>query len=179
MGKTTLIKILLGLIKSTKGEIKVDGNVITSTDSILPLFSYVGQDPFLINGSIVENVVFGQTPKETDFEHVLHCLELAAFSIDQKHESLLDVQVGENGARLSEGQKQRLVLAREIFKNSPVLILDEPTSALDEITEQKLITGLKELKSAGKTILIIAHRERIYEICDSVFTIENGKLNIP
>jgi len=102
---------------------------------------------------------------------------MAAFSWPEATDDLLTAEVGDHGSRLSEGQKQRLALARAIYHNSEVLILDEPSSALDDATEQILLRHLAELKKSGKTLIIIAHREKVFDICDTVYTLENKRLN--
>jgi ABC-type multidrug transport system fused ATPase/permease subunit len=173
-GKTTLVKLLMGFYLPKSGEIYVDGKIIDESKSTLELFAYLGQDPYIINGSIADNVVFGTDASDTQKIH--RALEMAAFSWPEATGDLLQAEVGDHGSRLSEGQKQRLALARAIYHNSEVLILDEPSSALDDATEQILLGHLAELKKSGKTLIIIAHREKVFDICDTVYTLENKRL---
>ncbi|MBL7811913.1 MAG: ABC transporter ATP-binding protein [Bacteroidetes bacterium] len=176
-GKTTLVKVLLGFTNPDSGEILVDDKVIEPTTNRFPLFGYMGQDPYIINGTVAENISFGLEPGKSEEQRMKECLALAAFQVSGFQGDLLHLQVGENGSMLSEGQKQRLVLAREIYRDVPVLILDEPSSALDSDTQRDLIKGLALLKSRGKTMLIIAHRPEMYEICDQVWLLNNGRLS--
>jgi ABC-type multidrug transport system fused ATPase/permease subunit len=174
-GKSTLIKLLMGFYLPKSGEIYVDGRKMDETCSALELYAYLGQDSYIINGTIADNVVFGSAV--TDSQKIHNALEMAAFSWPEATDDLLAAEVGDHGSRLSEGQKQRLALARAIYHNSEVLILDEPSSALDDATEQILLRHLAELKKSGKTLIIIAHREKVFDICDTVYTLENKRLN--
>lgn len=173
-GKTTLVKLLMGFYPPKSGEIYVDGELIDESKSTLELFAYLGQDPYIINGTIADNVVFGTDASDTQRIH--KALKMAAFSWPEASGDLLKAEVGDHGSRLSEGQKQRLALSRAIYHNSEVLILDEPSSALDDATEQILLGHLAELKKSGKTLIIIAHREKVFDICDTVYTLENKQL---
>lgn len=173
-GKSTLVKLLMGFYQPHKGEIAIDGLKVDNNRSALELFSYLGQDPYIINGSIRDNVVFGSD--ESNRERILEALEMAAFSWPEAYGDLLNSAVGDHGSKLSEGQKQRLALARAIYHNSEVLILDEPSSALDDTTEQTMLQNLAEMKKSGKTLIIIAHREKVFDICDTVYTLENKRL---
>jgi ABC-type bacteriocin/lantibiotic exporter with double-glycine peptidase domain len=173
-GKSTLVKLLMGYYQPASGEVIVDDLKMDEQHSALELFSYLGQDPYIINGSIADNVVFGSEEKEES--RMLKALEMAAFTWPEAAGDILKEEVGDHGSRLSEGQKQRLALARAIYHNSEVLILDEPSSALDDATEKILFSHLLALKNLGKTLIIIAHREKVFDICDSVYTIENRHL---
>jgi ABC-type bacteriocin/lantibiotic exporter with double-glycine peptidase domain len=173
-GKSTLVKLLMGYYQPASGEVIVDDLKMDEQHSALELFSYLGQDPYIINGSIADNVVFGSEEKEES--RMLKALEMAAFTWPEAAGDILKEEVGDHGSRLSEGQKQRLALARAIYHNSEVLILDEPSSALDDATEKILFSHLLALKNLGKTLIIIAHREKVFDICDSVYTLENRHL---
>jgi ATP-binding cassette subfamily B protein len=173
-GKSTLVKLLMGFYLPRSGEIYVDGRKMDETCSALELYAYLGQDSYVINGSIADNVVFGSEAR--DAQKIRKALDMAAFSWPEVSGDLLAAAVGDHGSRLSEGQKQRLALARAIYHNSEVLILDEPSSALDDATEQILLHNMAELKKLGKTLIIIAHREKVFDICDTVYTLENKRL---
>lgn len=174
-GKTSLIKLLLGFYEPQSGEIRVDGELLNQQFAHHTLFSYMGQEPFMVSGTVADNVALGIEPAQRDLARMEDCLGKAAFRLNG-HTDVLNIQVGEGGSMLSEGQKQRLVLARELYRNAPVLILDEPTSALDTETENDVMHTLKMLKESGKTMLIIAHRQRIFELCDLVYEIKDKKL---
>lgn len=176
-GKTTLVKLLLGLLDLQQGRLQVDGTDIPADSGITGLFSYVGQDPYIFDGTVAENVVFGRAVSPEDHNQIREALKMAAFRVEiPVGEDILNLAVGEKGSRISEGQKQRLSIARAIFHNSEVIILDEPSSALDEKTELELADNLMTLKNAGKTILIISHKPGIIDICDRVYQIENRKI---
>lgn len=174
-GKTTLAKIFLGFHQLKEGELWVDGTLHNDTQSLQKLFGYMGQEPFILNASVRENIALGIAPSEIDEKRVRQCISDASFMANGQT-NLPDMPTGEQGAMLSEGQKQRLVLARELYRDAPVIILDEPTSALDAATEKEVMETLQKLGSAGKTLIIIAHRERILELCSSVYHLEDKKL---
>jgi ABC-type lipoprotein export system ATPase subunit len=140
------------------------------------LFSYLGQDPYIINGTVADNVVFGSHQSKIIIDKIKQALDLAAFTLPETEGDLLDTPVGDHGSKLSEGQKHRLALARAIYHDSEIFILDEPTSALDDETEAQLLNNLLYLKNLGKTMLIIAHREKVFDICDVVYTLEEKRL---
>ncbi|MCC7297429.1 MAG: ATP-binding cassette domain-containing protein [Bacteroidia bacterium] len=174
-GKTTLAKILLGFHVPTHGGVFLDQQKVESTENIQSLFGYMGQEPFVLNASIRENIALGIAPEVVDENRVQKCISDAALKVGDAA-NVADIEVGENGAMLSEGQKQRLVLARELYRDAPIIILDEPTSALDSETEEEVILTLKELGRRGKTMIIIAHRERIFDLCTSIYSLEERKL---
>ncbi|MBS3913227.1 MAG: ABC transporter ATP-binding protein [Bacteroidetes bacterium] len=176
-GKTTLAKLLLGFFQANKGEILIDGVQLDESLNVNQLFSYMGQEPFLLNATVLENVALGISADEVDKKKVIDCLQQAAFQVTGIKD-ILQLKVGESGALLSEGQKQRLVLARELYRNASVILMDEPTSALDAIAEKEVMETLEILKKSGKTLVIIAHRERIFEICTSVYKLENKTLTL-
>jgi ATP-binding cassette, subfamily B, bacterial PglK len=175
-GKTTLVKLILGLETPDSGEIFVDDQSLHIPTDISALCSYVSQEPFLFEGSLAENVALGLAPGNIDTKKVSHCLKLAAFQPNTPDTEWPFMPVEENGNNFSEGQKQRIALARALYFDRPILILDEPTSALDAQTEQEVIASLLQLKTLGKTIIIIAHRERIMDLCDRIYEISNQQI---
>ena len=175
-GKTTLVKLLMGFYTPLEGTITVDEQIISNEMSTVELFSYLGQDPYIINGTVADNVVFGSHQSKIIIDKIKQALDLAAFTLPENEGDLLDTPVGDHGSKLSEGQKHRLALARAIYHDSEIFILDEPTSALDDETEAQLLNNLLYLKNLGKTMLIIAHREKVFDICDVVYTLEEKRL---
>jgi ATP-binding cassette subfamily B protein len=176
-GKTTLIRILLALIKPQLGYISIEfeNNLSLPFSSYTRrFFSYVPQGNSLFSGSIISNLrVAKHDASEKEFNRALTtscCLEFIKELPDG-----INTIIGERGIGLSEGQAQRLSIARALLHNAPFLILDEATSALDIATETKLIENLK-LNYPKTTIIAITHRESIFKICDFVYRIENGKL---
>ena len=122
-----------------------------------------------MSGTIREFVAFGDPSAMAQDDRLLRALQVAcADSFVLKGERGLDTQLGERGAGLSEGQMQRIAIARAVFSDRPILILDEATSALDEETEQRVLQNLKEM--TDKTVLLITHRPAALRICDREIT---------
>ncbi len=177
-GKTTLLKILMGLEIADEGQVLCNEVPLQNGADLGGICSYVSQEPFLFQGTLAENIALGLAPEQIDKECVLDCLRRAAFSSGIPEDEWIMLMVDDRGSNLSEGQKQRIALARALYFDRPLLILDEPTSALDLETEQQVISTLQELKNSGKTILIIAHRDRVMDLCDHIYEIKNHKLEI-
>ena len=138
--------------------------------------SYVPQNFYIIDGTIIENIAFGKDPNNYNFERALWAAEVAELqAIIKDNPDNLYKRVGENGINISGGQKQRLALARAIYKGSDFLILDEATSALDLNTESKI---LKNIEKLNKTIFIVSHRPYSLDLCDKIFKFENGQIII-
>lgn len=169
-GKSTMLKVLMGIYQPHGGralaELK-DGGEMTLSD-LRRLFAYVPQGNFLMSGTIRDVITFGQ---ETD--RLRDVIRLACADFIYALPGQLDTMLGEKGAGLSEGQMQRIAIARALYADCPVLILDESTSALDQQTEWQLLEHLKKL--TDKTVFIVTHRPKALKICNKqmVFT-ENG-----
>ena len=181
-GKTTFINMILGLLKPTKGSILIDSkdlfqhenrnNLIDWRKSI----SYVPQKIFLLNSSIAENIVFSNNSNEIDFRRINKAAEISGASefIDSLQKKY-DTQIGEDGIFLSQGQKQRISIARALYKKPSILILDEVTSSLDSKTEKKVISSIeKEYKDI--TIFMVAHRLNTLTMCDYIIHFERGSI---
>jgi ABC-type multidrug transport system fused ATPase/permease subunit len=158
VGKTTLISLILQFYRPQKGKILIDGRPATKYElnSLRRRIGYVPQSPTLLSGTIEENLRYG------DPEASAALIEKAARAagIHDFINSLPDgyrSRVGERGVNFSEGQKQRLAIARALVKNPDIVVLDEPTSSLDAQTEESIFALLPELVR-GKTLFIIAHR---------------------
>ncbi len=181
-GKSTLMDILLGLLKPNLGHIFLNGeNLHSKLNSNLlekwrDSISHVPQNIYLSDSSIIENIAFGVPSEEIDFKKVKLSAEKAQLS--QFIESCPDkyqTTVGERGVRLSGGQRQRIGIARALYKDSEILFLDEATSALDVNTEKSLMKELKKMCN-DITIVLIAHRLTTIKDCDKIFKIEKGKI---
>ncbi len=178
-GKTTLIDIILGLLRPNKGEIKVDGTAIT--DDKLRLWQnslgYVPQNIFLTDNSIIENIALGVPLKKIDIGRVIHCARMSQiYSFIMKDmPSQFTTLVGERGVRLSGGQRQRIGIARALYHNPEVLIFDEATSSLDTITERAVMKAIYNI-SKQKTIIIIAHRISTVKNCNQIILLDKGKI---
>ena len=172
-GKSTVLKLLLGMYPPDSGEITVDGQPLTA--AWRGLFAYVPQGNALLHGTIRDIVSFADPAHAGDEERLGQALRTAcAEEFVSGLEQGADTELGERGAGLSEGQTQRLAIARAIFSGRPVLLLDESTSALDAETEEQLLKNLRGL--ADRTVIIVTHRPAALAICDRVlrFTEEGG-----
>lgn len=172
-GKSTMLKLLLGMYPPDSGEITVDGQPLTA--AWRGLFAYVPQGNALLHGTIRDIVSFADPAHAGDEERLGRALRTAcAEEFVSGLEQGADTELGERGAGLSEGQTQRLAIARAIFSGRPVLLLDESTSALDAETEEQLLKNLRGL--TDRTVIIVTHRPAALAICDRVlrFTEEGG-----
>ena len=171
-GKSTVLKLLLSMYPLDSGEKQVDGHPLTA--AWRRLFAYVPQGNALMHGTIREIVSFALPEQAHDEEKLRRALQIScAEAFVSELEQDVDTELGERGTGLSEGQMQRLAIARAIFADNPVLLLDEATSALDEQTERQLLQNIRSL--TDKTVIIVTHRPAALSICDRVlhFT-ENG-----
>lgn len=197
-GKSTMLKLLMGIYRPQTGTIEVilnDGKSI-AIENMKRLFAYVPQGNFLMGGSVRDVITFGKSKDGTadclktdnadgdhadrndmdldeKLERAVH-LACADFVYDLPMQ--LDTILGEKGAGLSEGQMQRIAIARALYADRPVLILDESTSALDQQTERKLLDNLKQL--TDKTVLFVSHRLQALEICSKQLHFEEGMVQM-
>ena len=174
-GKSTLLKLLLDLYHPTQGNvyfIKGDEKINLSSFS-RSLFAYVPQGNYLLSGTIRESLTFNQ--EKWNEEKLKEACKIAC--IDEVIEQLphqYESYIGESGKGLSEGQIQRLAIARAIYFDAPILLLDECTSALDEQTEQKLIHNIKT--KTNKTILLVTHKQSTLALCRHVYELKEHRL---
>ena len=170
-GKTTLFKLLLGLYEPTDGEIKINDNIKVDA-STRCLFSYVPQGNKIISGSIRDNL----TLFSKDYDDVTINAALEAVLLKDVIDSLpdkLDTVLKEGGEGLSDGQLQRLAIARALINNAPVLLLDEATAELDEDTECKVLENINNM--SDKTVLLITHRSTAMAVCKHILRGQNKK----
>ena len=175
-GKSTLLKLLMCIYRLDGGErllMRKSTGSETLTAGWHRLFAYVPQGNQLMTGTVREIVSFADRSSASDDERILRALKLSCADFIGELENGIDTRLGERGTGLSEGQMQRIAIARAIFSESPVLLLDESTSALDEDTEKRLLGNLRSM--TDKTVVIVTHRPAALAICDRVlrFT-ENG-----
>lgn len=175
-GKTTLVSLIPRLYDVTQGSVRVGGVDVRelSLRELRSQIAVVSQEPFLFNGSIRENILFGNAAAtEAD---VIEAAKLAnAHEFIEKIPEGYDALVGERGVRLSVGQKQRIAIARAVLKQAKILILDEATSAVDTVTEVKIQEALDRLMQ-GKTTFVIAHRLSTIRKADRIACIEGGRI---
>lgn len=176
-GKSTLFKILLGVFSPADGNITVemeDGQRIPFHGNHSGLFAYVPQGNFLFSGTIRENLLFFADDEISD-EEINAALKIAQAEFVFDFPDGLEKIISERGVGLSEGQQQRLTIARALLSKRPVLLLDEATSALDSATERRLLEEIKLLKN--KTCILVTHRPAALEISDNVYEIIDGKIS--
>ena len=171
-GKSTLINLILGLLSPTSGRIIYDRKKSIKKN----FFSYVPQDIYLLDGSLKENIIFGEDDDLPDKNYLNDIAKAAGLSnLIQKNKKGLDLIVGERGIRLSGGEKQRVGIARALYKDPEILILDEATSSLDNKTESDIMGSINSLKKK-LTIIIVSHRLSTIKNCDYIFFIKDGKI---
>lgn len=173
IGKSTLMKLMLGVYRPNEGGISIvskEGRVPASA-AARGLFAYVPQGNLLLSGTVRENIAFFNT-RASDAEIMRAARTACADGFIESLPEGLDTRIGEHGLGLSEGQAQRISIARALLRGAPVLLLDEATSALDADTEARLLQNLRG--SGVETVLIITHKEAALAVCDKKITIEGG-----
>ena len=177
-GKTTIIDLITGLIQPSKGNILISNQNLKDIDLKYwrSKLGIVFQESYLINGSIAENIALGE--KNINRAKVKESLINAnAFEFVKNLDKGIDENILDRGSRFSGGQKQRLALARALYKDPKILIMDEPTNALDINSEKIFIKSLKKI-SGSKIIIIVSHKDRILNSCDRVIKINKNLIEI-
>ncbi len=174
VGKSTLMKLLMGVYQVDSGRMvaKLEDGEIDFGVGTRSLFSYVPQGNMLFSGTLRDNVTFiKRDATEEEIERALAISQSKQF-IDELPQGL-DTVVGEQGVGLSEGQIQRIAIARAVLSDSPIILLDESTSALDEETERKLLDSFKQIE--GITLIIISHKKAALNICNKKIKVKDKK----
>ena len=176
-GKTTLVDIILGLLKPTKGVVYCDNNNINENiKGWRSNISYVPQNIFLTDDTIRNNIAFGIEAKYIDDSKIWDAIEKAQLKkFVEESPYGLDTIIGEKGIRLSGGQRQRIGIARAFYRNTNIIVLDEATSALDYETESNIINHINEY-TKDHTLIIITHRLNTLDMCEHIYQINNGTL---
>lgn len=174
-GKSTLLKLLLAIYEPEKGtlELKTDKESYALTERYRKMFAYVPQGNFLMSGNVTSAIAsLDDTNADVDMDKVKAVAHIAcADTFVEKLEHGYDTLIGERGMGISEGQAQRLAIARALYTDAPVLLLDEATSALDEQIEKKVLKNIREL--TDKTVIIVSHRKAVLEVCDRCVVLED------
>jgi len=179
-GKTTLARLLVGVLRPSAGSVRLDGADIRQYDPRVlgPALGYLPQDVELFSGTVAENIArFTQTPEDDCADAVIAAAKAAGV-----HDLILrlpqgyDTQVGEGGRRLSGGQRQRVALARALFKTPALVVLDEPDASLDSEGEDALIQALQGLKMRGTTVIAVTQRRRLLSVSDKVVVMRDGQV---
>lgn len=178
IGKTTFFRLLLGLLEPTEGEITFKGNnneTIKAGPSTRELIAYVPQGNTIISGTVAENLRL--IKKDATDEEIITALKLScAYDFVSKLPQGINSQIGESGNGFSEGQIQRIAIARALIKDAPVLLFDEVTSALDEETEGRLLHNI-QTHFKNKTIIFVTHKLNALDISDKVYKIDKKQLH--
>ena len=175
-GKSTILNLIPKFFNCSDGNILIDGQSIydLSTFSLREKISMVAQDTTLFDDTIRNNIAYGK-PEATDEEILEAAKNSFASDFIEKLPQKYNTQIGEDGVRLSGGEKQRISIARAILKETPIILLDEATSSLDAETEDKIQKGLSYL-TKNKTTLVIAHRLSTILSSEKIFVIDKGDL---
>lgn len=175
-GKTTLLRLLLGLVKpqSGKATLSAKGKAAEISSATRRIFTYVPQEKAMFSGTVAEMLRLF-SPEATDEEINAALKAACAYDFVAALPEGINTPLGERGAGFSEGQNQRLAIARAVLRKAPVLLLDEATSALDLETERRVLENITAL-CRGKTLIVMTHRESVLPLCDSVYRISGGKV---
>ncbi len=180
-GKTTMLRILLGILNVQQGDVYAnsEGNEASKrplSPETRPLIAYVPQGNTMLSGTIKENMQL-IAPDATD-EEIIEALKMScAYDFVQKLPDGIYHNIGESGIGFSEGQNQRLAIARAILRKTPILLMDEATSALDVATERKVLSNIMQ-KDAKRTCILTTHRPSVLSACDRVYRINDAKVTV-
>jgi ATP-binding cassette, subfamily B, bacterial len=175
-GKSTLLKLLLRFYEPSSGRLTIDGEALAGLRlaDLRAAIAYVPQEPFFFNGTIRENILFGNPgASEAAFGRAAHVACVVEFLSDQPEG--WETRVGERGLRLSGGQRQRLAIARAVLKDAPILVLDEATSHVDNRTQATIHQRLDKAR-AGKTTVVVAHRLSTIIGADLIYVMRDGRM---
>lgn len=171
-GKTTMIRLILGLIRPQDGQVRIkasNGEMIEANANTRHLFAYVPQGNTILAGTIAENL--RMVKEEATDEEIIEALRIScAWDFVEKLPDQINSVVRERGRGLSEGQAQRIAIARAILRDAPILLLDEATSALDVATERKVLRNIIQQKP-NKTCIVTTHRPSVLNMCRRVYRV--------
>ena len=181
LGKTTLLRIILQLLKQDAGAIVVDGKPLEDANilSWQSLFAYVSNESAILSDSIASNVAYGVPHASIDLDKVNSVLRKSGLGdfMAQLPEGVM-TPVGDQGKQISAGQKQRLFIARALYRNASIFIFDEAMSQLDAASEQEVLDTISSLRKEGKTVIIVAHRKQTLMDCTKIYSLVHGKLRL-
>ena len=177
-GKTTLLNLIIGFLKPMSGKVYLNNKILSSKDIFdwQQIIAYMPQKTCLTDDTVLNNIRLDSKIK-IDHKKLFKCLKDSELIKDIKSNNIsLQKKVGEDGINLSEGQRQRLSLARALYHDRQVLILDEATSSLDKDNERKILNTISKLKE--KTIIIVTHNLKNLKMFDKIISINNNKIKI-
>lgn len=171
-GKTTMIRLILGLIRPEAGKVSLmasNGKEVEMNADTRYFFAYVPQGNTILSGTIAENM--RMVKKDATDEEIVEALKIAcAWDFVKDMKDTYNCNVGERGRGLSEGQSQRIAIARAVLRDSPILLLDEATSALDVTTERRVLRNIIQQKP-NKTCIVTTHRPSVLNMCQRVYRV--------
>jgi ABC-type bacteriocin/lantibiotic exporter with double-glycine peptidase domain len=176
-GKTTIVDLLSGVYTPKKGQMLLDNNFINETNlsAYKNMVSYVPQEFFIGDSTVKESILFGSTDyNEGNLDFALEYSGVNEFINNLPNK--LNCSISDRGINLSLGQKQRISIARALYKRPSILILDEATNSLDLVNEKNILNNLKKLKNE-MTIIFISHKVTSLNVCDYIFLIKDGRIN--
>jgi ATP-binding cassette, subfamily B, bacterial len=175
-GKSTILSLISRFYDPSGGRVLIDGNDLRELTlaSLRSQISIVHQEPLLFSMSLRENIRYGRL-EASDAEVERAAMSASAHDFISALPKGYDTEIGERGARMSGGERQRIAVARAFLKDAPILILDEPTSSIDSRTEGVILTALDRLMQ-GRTTFIVAHRLSTIESCDLILVVHNGRI---
>ena len=176
-GKSTLLKLLMRFWDVQKGRVRLSGTDVSriNTGNLREMESFVTQETHLFHDSIKNNLRIAKLTA-TDEEIETACKKASVHDFIMTLPKGYDTPVGELGDTLSGGERQRLGLARAVLHDAPFLLLDEPTSNLDSLNEAVILKSLRE-ERAGKTVVLVSHRQSTMRIADTVYSVEHGRMS--
>lgn len=176
-GKTTMIRLILGLVRPQDGKVLMhasDGTEITVNADTRHLFAYVPQGNTILSGTVAENM--RMVKEDATEEEIIEALKMAcAWEFISKMPDGIHCKIGERGRGFSEGQAQRIAIARAILRDSPILLLDEATSALDVTTERQVLRNIIRQRP-NKTCIVTTHRPSVLNMCQRVYRVMETKV---
>jgi ATP-binding cassette subfamily C protein len=176
-GKSTLVDVMLGLLAPASGRVVVDGeNIAARLEGWQSQIGYVPQDPAIVDDTVRRNVAFGVADEAIDEQRLADAVRVARLSdLVAALPDGLDTRLGEQGVRVSGGERQRIAIARALYDDPAVLVFDEATSALDDQTEREIVEAIDALRGA-RTIVVIAHRTSTVRSCDRLIMLDRGRI---
>lgn len=176
-GKTTMIRLILGLVRPQSGDVTLcaaSGESVSMNTETRHLFAYVPQGNTILTGTIAENM--RMVKEDATDEEIIEALKVAcAWDFVEKLPNTINTNVGERGRGLSEGQAQRIAIARAILRDAPILLLDEATSALDVTTERTVLRNIVQ-QHPNKTCIVTTHRPSVLNLCQRVYRVMQTKV---
>ncbi len=173
-GKTTLVNVLLGLLKTSKGEILFDGKLVKDDLLFNRIVGYVPQNTLILDDSLLKNILFGSDKKNIDIDWIKKCIKLVELGdFVRSLKNGIDTILGEDGSKISGGQKQRIGLARALYTKPKIIVLDEATNALDNKTESSILKTVINLNK-NITFIIISHDDKVLKICNKRFNLKTN-----